>query len=610
MKLSATLLKKTFGSLAAVVLAAMLSACSGSQDPQLQPDKDPPPSGKMYLVITDAEGDFLNYSVDVTSIQLHKLDGSMVETVPVNTRIDFASYTDLSEFFSVLTLPEGTYDQIDINVDYTNADIVVQDDQGNPLAAQVVDINGQPINDFTLSVDLGSRGAVHIGAGKIAFVTLDFDLASSNTILSLEPATVQVEPFIVAHADLVEQRDHRARGLLESVDLTQNSFSLDLRPFHVRDGRFGQIDVQANDDTHYEIDGVAYVGNDGLTALANMPAGTPVIVQGQIYTQDRIYVAAEVYAGSSVPWDGMDAVRGVVIARQGDLLTVHGAHTELGSGVVTFRDVVEVQLADTTRVTRQLGADLSFDKNDVSVGSRILAVGHFTDASHAVLDTSEGAVRLLMNQVKGQVVDPANLTLTLARINGRPVSLFDFQGTGMDPNMDVDPTMFEVDTGLLPLPSVQVNDWVAVRGFFNAFGQAPADYFAKTVVDIALDHRAAHLFANWTGGDANAIATFDPEFLVFDLTTAQAALKIAGIPPMDLSGQSQQVIKPALAHGVYAIKYANQPGITVYTDFVQYSAALESAMADGAVVMKAHALGRSDQTNGDFLVVQMGILLN
>ena len=65
----------------------------------------------MTIGVRDAAGDFVSYAVDVTSLRLVRGNGDVVETVPLTTRIDFAEVADLTEFFTVATVPAGIYSQ-------------------------------------------------------------------------------------------------------------------------------------------------------------------------------------------------------------------------------------------------------------------------------------------------------------------------------------------------------------------------------------------------------------------------------------------------------------------------------------------------------------------
>ena len=78
--------------------------------------------GTVFLSLTDADGDFLSYSVNVVSLTLEKANGAVVDVLPNSTRIDFAQYVDISEFVSVATVPPGVYVAGTIKLDYSDAE--------------------------------------------------------------------------------------------------------------------------------------------------------------------------------------------------------------------------------------------------------------------------------------------------------------------------------------------------------------------------------------------------------------------------------------------------------------------------------------------------------
>src|SRR5712675_1805376 len=80
-------------SLVAAAVAVGLYACKKTDD-----------EGVVAIGLTDAQGDFLTYTVDVTSLTLTKADGTVVQTLPQRTRIDFAQVVDLTEFVTGATI--------------------------------------------------------------------------------------------------------------------------------------------------------------------------------------------------------------------------------------------------------------------------------------------------------------------------------------------------------------------------------------------------------------------------------------------------------------------------------------------------------------------------
>src|SRR5204863_231131 len=87
------------------------------------------------------------------------------------------------------------------------------------------------------------------------------------------------------------------------------------------------------------------------------------------------------------------------------------------------------------------------------------------------LDASRGLVRLLVTQLNGSVnsVVGNTVAMTLARIDGRPIGLFNFSGTGSTGN-DANPNSYQVATGTLDLTGIGPNTPLKVRGFVPSGG--------------------------------------------------------------------------------------------------------------------------------------------
>jgi hypothetical protein len=118
--------------------------------------------------------------------------------------------------------------------------------------------------------------------------TLDFNLAATNIVdLTTTPATVTVRPALVASLEMVDQKDLRLRGPLVSVDKAAGSYVVDVRPFNLRNQRFGQVTVHTASTTTFEIDGTNYTGAAGLEALAAAGAGTVTAAFGTLAPATR-----------------------------------------------------------------------------------------------------------------------------------------------------------------------------------------------------------------------------------------------------------------------------------------------------------------------------------
>jgi len=471
-----------------VILAAfVLNACGGGEE-QSQGGQ-----GQVLVSLTDAEGDFVTYTVDVLSIKLQKADGTEVEVLPMNTRVDFAAYTEMTEFLTAASVPRGVYTKGSLVLDYSNADIWVEDSAGQAVqVTEYLDNNGAPLGTIEVNINLEGRGSLPILPGIPKNLLLDFDLKQSNTVTFGDPISVTVEPVIVVDIDPQVPRIHRTRGPLKSVNVAGNEFEIYIRPFFhpIRIGQrvFGDLRVVTNDETFYEIDGTTYQGTDGLTVLDTMPQFTAVIAVGNVKFAPLRFEATEVYAGSSVPGGDMDVVRGVVTSRTADdRIIVKGATLLRTDGTVVFNDNVTVQLDASTTVIRQLNLG-TFDIGDISVGQRIVVFGTITNDQVSDLQMSavNGYARMRLSSAHGSVLAlPAGngiMTMNVESMNGRNIGIYDFAGTGIDTDHDADPAGYEVDTGMLILDTLMQGDVVSARGFPTPFGSAPADYSAQSII--------------------------------------------------------------------------------------------------------------------------------
>src|SRR6266513_3425976 len=152
-------------------LALGLYACKNSTDEE----------GVVAIGLTDAPGDFLTYTVDVTSLTLNKADSTVVvQVLPQRTRIDFAQIVDLTEFVTGATIPAGNYVSATLNVDYTNADIRVDDGTGTPVAValtNILDTQNRTVRTLSMTVTLDNARQLVIAPLRRSLLDLDFNLA-------------------------------------------------------------------------------------------------------------------------------------------------------------------------------------------------------------------------------------------------------------------------------------------------------------------------------------------------------------------------------------------------------------------------------------------------
>ncbi|RLW68057.1 MAG: hypothetical protein B6D71_14990, partial [gamma proteobacterium symbiont of Stewartia floridana] len=149
-------------------LMFLLTGCGGGSSSDSTGESGTEESGRLVIGVTDAPGDFSSYTVDVISLTLTKQNGAVVDTLPLNTRIDFAQYTDMTEFVTAATVPSGRYVKADMVVDYSNAEIWVEGESGELLEvppANILNEAGETLSQLELSVHIEGRQSLRIAPG-------------------------------------------------------------------------------------------------------------------------------------------------------------------------------------------------------------------------------------------------------------------------------------------------------------------------------------------------------------------------------------------------------------------------------------------------------------
>ena len=618
---------------AIAIVALVLAACGGgsgtaTSGPEPLATCDPADAGTLaecgsvIVAFTDADGDFLNYTVDVVSLTLETANGRVVETLPRETRINFTDYVDLTELVAVASVPPATYVAGTIRLDYTDAEVFVAVGDGSKEAV-VTNQDGAPLEQAELRIRLSNRDQLTVRRGLQSLLQLDFDLAASHIVdIVPTPATAAAEPFIVAEVTPVDEKDMRVRGPLIEVDETTSAYSVALRPFHHRHGDFGRMAVQTNDDTEFEINGESFFGADGLQALAAAGRGTPTVAGGTLDVAERQFTAAIVLAGSSVPGAGRDAVVGNVIARDGDILTVRGATIIPHDRRAHFHDDVLVQVGPDTKVFKDGDRLADPGIEAISIGQRVTIRGSGPDAMPAatdantpqiLFDATAGAVRMHVTHLSGIVntVVTGQVDIALQAIDRRRADIFDFSGTGASPDLDADPGNYEVATGNLTLAEFSAGKPVAIRGFPAAFGAAPPDFNGRTVIDFT-DVRSA-LGVGWgQDGTTAPFLSMGADGLVLD--NQNPAIDIRhyikqGTVLIDLTAleSGTTIVPPDSGRTLYVIKTADS--LRQYADFAEFADDLLASLDGATSARSMFARGQYDVDSNVFTAFKLGVYL-
>jgi hypothetical protein len=642
-------------------IAFILNGCGGGGGSDSSTNIDNSPGkGQLLIGFTDAAGDFARYAVDVTAVKLHRTDGTEVNALPANgtTTIDFTQLTDMTEFLTATTVGAGLYDKVVLTLDYTNADIQVYDsDETTIVQVPTIDIdlineNGETITAKTIDVTVDLDTNLLVSGGRASHLALDFNL-NSNNVVDLDALTLKVTPIIIADLTPDTTKIQRIRGALQGVDQANNSFEITVHPFAhdiTGDDAYGTMTILVNGNTLYNINGTNYSGAAGLTELSGLNADVPVVAHGAFNGMFK-FTATEVLAGISVK-GSLDSAKGTVISRTADTLIIKGVTIcrDRSKGGNFFKKTITVNIGAATKVTKQFSL-LNYGISDISVGQAVEVFGNYSHNT-GVMDASNGYIRMQLTTISGRLnyppegeeysANPSWLSLSLYSIEtmslgflghntarwGYPggmqnSSLFDFTGTGIDPEHDASITDYTVSPVTnLNVSSLRVNGMpVKMKGFMKPFGAAPADFEAQTIIDLS--DTKAFLNVGWGFEGKSA----DDLFIESPTATAPLVLNGETISSVgffhsvirggsvidfvkDHPGEDIAIQAEADRDTIFVITVYGYDGKRdVYTSWSEFITALNSACAEGALITHLHGLGLFNDNNLTFSAYRLSVAM-
>jgi hypothetical protein len=636
---------------ACVLLTAALSACgagmSMSSSSAMPAAPVTPASctgstcGSMVMTITDAAGDFLSYQVNLVSLQLQKADGTMLETLPSSTAVDFAQLVNLSEILSARQIPPGDYVAAQVTVDFTKASITVDDGTGTGIAVQPIDSSGAALGQLQLMVQLDAKNHLQINAAKTSRIAFDFNLLASNMV-DLSAKTVTVSPVLVASVVPVDNKQVRVRGEIASVDTGNDAYTVQVDPFHDHnDDKQSALTVHTTDATTFEINGAPFTGAAGLAQLATLAANTLSVAFGSVDPATQSFTATNVLAGSSVEGGGFDHIVGTVIARSGNTLTVRGAHMQEhdngddhdgADNFLAGNSTVTIAPATAVTAQGQSSATPAHTIAEISVGSLIEAFGNASqDGSGKItVDASAGRVRLDFSQVQGllNAVGSNQITIKLNSIDRLPSSLFDFSGTGQAAGAPSDPSQYILGTGNLQLSPFTLGGSLLGIGFVAPFGGAPPDFNAITLAggsqgdiddnddDNDNSGKGAQMDIDWgKSGTTAPFKTLDATHLDLDVSNSSIGShhRIQTDPQdIDITALASDPSIVAAGSGVNQFAITGQHGRATdnFSTFADFETALASALNGKTTALRLTADGQYDAAANTFTARRITILLS
>ena len=566
--------------------------------------------GTLLLAITDAEEDFVSYTINVSSIMLTRENGDQVEVLSDATEVDFVEYQELSELFSVVRVPVGRYQSISMELDYSDAYILVQDENGDTYEAQAVDPEKNILTTYTVDFDLSDGQTLEVAGKRTSHLTLDLDLSSSNTILSYEPAVVQVEPFVIGTVSLDEEREHRLRGTVASADTEAQTLTLNVKPMRKRGGDFGELVVNFDEESVIEIDGESLDLPAALDNLNNQGEEFPVVVFGTVTTdaetQAMTFTADQLLAGTSVPWSGKDVFKGLVTQLQEGVPYISGLNIDTEAKQREHvKDLMFVVADDTQYVNRTQDV---MDASYLVPGQKLETLGQHTNEEISSFDVSGETVRILMSSVMGQVEEVHEnglVTIDVERFNKRPGKMVKKHASELELENII------ADVSALSQISVSTGDWVKVMGYFNPVVESEeitADFAAKAVTKYQVAESELKYGGHWGREGTTPVISDDNMMLTVDLASGRHKMNFRFNPVNMLPEMDSLTFSSAAETGHFAIRQMGSEAL--FFDTLSEMLTALSPLLAADTVQGIHAKGAFNEDSSEFVVTDMVVKLN
>jgi hypothetical protein len=644
------------------LLLMALAACNGT--------------AVVTLTSTPSTDTFLTYRVGLASVQVQTSSGrTSASVLPSGTTVDLARLVNLSEVLGAASTTTGNFKQAIVTLDYSSAQIVYDDGSADGVALKPLGANGQALGQVTLTLYLDPSNQMTITRSSASRLSLEFNLAASN-IVNLTQGTVSVTPMMAASAIAIDSKTVRIRGPIGSVNSSSTAFSTGIVPFDFGTAGAGSLQIYPTGTTTYEINGTPSTGTTGLTQLGSLSAGTiteafgtlttststgavndddttgttetcsdgttPETVNGVLTCTDGstlttsddtstetgttttsvTFSATQVLAGSSVQGSGFDRLSGIVTGRSGNTLTIDDGTLLSAAGSNSFIfGTATVNIGPNTQVT-QFGAG-STELNgtqQISVGSLVYAFGTASDvgSNSVTLDASAGRARLGQTTasgiVTGQGTTADTLTLNLSMLGGRSTGAFDFLGTGTSASVDASAAKYQVTTADLDLSNATVGEPVEVTGYVTAFGSAPPDFTAQTLLDYTTIN--AELVVDWNAGTAAPFASYSTSQIDLDARNSAIGTRHeiqTGAQTVDIIGiASDPLIVPnaSATNTIFTIGHAVSGTFENFNTYSAWVTQLQTELTGTVLATGITAVGQYTSATYTFSASSITLFLN
>lgn len=605
--------------------AVLLGACHNNNNQ---------PPGTPVVTMSDLtnSGDFVSYIINLDSIELIRNDGIVVTPLVTAETVDLARLNGMTELVEAPAVPQGTYIQGVVTLDWTlgtgSSQPVILKNNGDTLSVSPADAGGTGMGSASVTVTFDRAHPLVVNYNQSVRLQLTVDLTASNGAISTSGKTVQVQPFVTMSFPPVDATVMRLRGLFVTTQDVDSGFYMNARPFNDLSSALGAVIVHTDANTYFNINGVVYVGAAGLAQTATQQQDEPVTVYGTLGSLSEIsptFAATEVYVGTAQESELAYYVTGTVTARSGNAITLRGANyvaplgvNNYGLATPTYIDSLPVTLGSGTAVYQDGIPTPGLSIADISVGQSITVAGQpGFDSTNLILeklDATAGFVRLQSTTLWGTLnADGTQDLLSLGPFGPAPLT---FTGTGS--SGPATPSAYVVDTSAVPAgPVLTTGELLQTQGFVTPFGSAPPDFTARTVTPGPSSLQT--LVVEWVnGGSAHPFTGVSAAGLVVNLAdpdlgttheirTGPASLDLKTLPASPIittTGADQSNL--VLAIGSTSLT----SGISVYNSYASFAQGIDGFFAGTNKIFRLVAYGQYDSANNTFVTSRISVALH
>ncbi len=573
-------------------------------------------------VSNSAQANFSGYLASIVSVTFTRTDGTVVQPIIPSTgeeEVNFSRYTDIVELMGAPAVPTGTYTSATVTLDYTNAAIFV-DENGVAIPASILDSSGDAPATISYTITFDQGHPLVVTQYQTVPMDLNFDISASTEIDSVSDgtATVVVRPYMTVSTLPNQNKQIQSRGVFVVANQTPNSFIMNTQPFFdITSQPFGAVTVQVTDQTTYNIDGLNYVGANGLATIAQIPVSTFVIAYGTLSGLDQVTPvlnATQVYAGTTVEGPEEDQITGVVSARSGNNLTLTGALMFEREGIITYYPTLPLTIDSTTIVSVDGQPTANVDTQSISVGQLIDAAGVAlpdTGPPFTSLDASGGLVRLQQTSVWGKLnsASSSDASLYVLTLGGFEPPAFHFQGTGTTTANDADPVSYLVKTPANE-SSTAAGTLFRMDGLVTPYGQAPPDFNAAAVTLGSTTEQTLIIDYINTGAFLPFVTANSGE-LVVNLSNANiGTVHVVQTGPMAIDLKNPTVDVRIVPDGHLNDQFAignDANGIKEYASFSAFVDQITTTFTGSTALEKLVAVGQYDATTSTFTAYRIDL---